>query len=435
MIRASCGLGVATIASSTRSTYEPCTSWRLGAVVVGRATSISEGRRGPSRGGLGCSLSGYDRGFSERHSPEARIAAARGPVMTSSQGPAPPVDPVGLSQEVIDEITRRWQLSESRWEALTKTLEIDRTGEKWPWAAVYVTGSLARYEAYELSDLDLFIIHFLPTDADPEYSEPTLVDTATLVAVLDAARSLNEFEPFSDGGHYLTPHSFQQMCVGVGGPQDDATNRFTARMLLLLNSLPLINPDAYARAREEILRLYWRDHQDPGTPYLPIFLLNDLRRHWLTMCLNFEQKNPPTQVEKYGSVSGGRRRIGNLKLRAARLLGCYTPILALLAESTDEGITRHAAEQVFLMKPLERLRRIHFKCSGEASELSGSIIELYGQYLILMRETEDELDKKLSGSDNYWKEVKTQTTQIGDRVSELLQILGEENFLYRFIVI
>jgi hypothetical protein len=333
----------------------------------------------------------------------------------------------GLSIEAGGEISARWQLSRTKWTALTTSLAAALTVDHWPWCSVYVTGSLARHEAFELSDLDLFIINM-------RAKAPTRVEAASLVTALDHARAEAGFQPFSKGGHYLEPHSFRQMRLDAGSPQDDFSNRFTARMLLLLNSICLVNPAGYSKARDEILRLYWRDCLDENRPYIPLFLINDIRRHWLTMCLNFEQNTPPQKVGKYDSRSDGRRRIGNLKLRATRLIDCYTPILGFLHTSNPEGVTRLDAAHVLRQTPLERLRDIARESSKEASTLAVGVIECYSAYLQLMRETEDVLELKLS-NDDVWQEAKNDATKIGDNVARLMEVLGAGKNLYRFVVV
>lgn len=341
--------------------------------------------------------------------------------------PAPPVDISGLSPDAVAEISQRWEISAKKWTGLKASLESARAGDRWPWACVYVTGSLARHEAFELSDLDLFIINM-------RRGQPKRIEEASLVTALDHARAEAGFEPFSRGGHYLEPHSFRDMQRDAGGPEDDVTNRFTARMLLLLNSMCLLNMAGYDRARSDILRLYWRDCPDENRPYVPLFLLNDIRRHWLTMCLNFEQKTPPQRVGMYDSRSDGKRRVGNLKLRATRLLDCYTPILGLLHVSDTNGVTRVDAMRVFNETPLERLRDIAADSSGEASELAIHIIEFYSAYLALMRQTEDVLQLQF-GDDSVWSEAKSRATVIGDDVARLMEVIGSGKKLYRVVVV
>ena len=152
------------------------------------------------------------------------------------------------------------------------------------------------------------------------------------------------------------------------------------------------------------------------------------------MCLNFEKEHPPKMFGHFQSRSDEKRRIGNIKLRATRLLDCYTPILGLLHASAKDGITLEDASLVFSETPLERLRDIATTSSlPGAPELAKKIVEQYARYMTLMRqESEEELEKKL-GDDVIWMKKKNETTRIGDNVARLMEILGAGKELYRFV--
>lgn len=142
-------------------------------------------------------------------------------------------------------------------------------------ACIYVTGSVARGEASEGSDLDLFIMD----DIDEGVKRLGYVETAHLVSTLDKIRLDAGFRPFSGGGTWVSTHSLQQVLRETGSPVDDAKNTFTARILLLLNSKPILNDAAYERGRTAVLDRYWQS-SDRSKSRFPIMLINDIRRWW-----------------------------------------------------------------------------------------------------------------------------------------------------------
>lgn len=48
----------------------------------------------------------------------------------------------------------------------------------------------------------------------------------------------------------------------LGKPDDDASNTFTARLLLLLESKSLLGDDVYIEAIADVIASYWRDFAD-----------------------------------------------------------------------------------------------------------------------------------------------------------------------------
>ncbi len=246
---------------------------------------------------------------------------------------------------------------------------------------VYVTGSVARNEASGNSDLDAIVIDDLPGNRhlDPRKDQLlSRVDQAHLLASLDHARKEAKFREFSRGGDFLIPHSLRTMVEEIGAVGDDYSNRFTARVLLLINSRPLVNGDQYQLAREEVLHAYWRRAESPDKEFFPVYLLNDLRRWWHYLLLNFERDNPPAQESDNPKVAAKRRsdrRIANLKLRYARLLGAYTPIVGVLAASKAKGITVEQMREVLDATPTGRLDHIRREQQGTASALAHALLK------------------------------------------------------------
>ena len=221
---------------------------------------------------------------------------------------------------------------------------------------VYATGSFGRGEASRFSDLDLFIVGRTIRNKRALGRLDEICITADLVR---ATRRLN-IPDFSGDGEYLAHYTIPDLVESLGTAKDDATNTFTARLLLLLESRPLLGEDVYDHAIKEVIGAYWRDFKDHKKEFIPAFLSNDILRLWRTFCVNYEANTstePPRQKAK--------RRLKNYKLKHSRLLTCYSALLYLLAIfKIRKTVTPNDARQMVRLRPIERLefllRQPHF---------------------------------------------------------------------------
>src|SRR5260370_631846 len=101
-------------------------------------------------------------------------------------------------------------------------------------ASVYATGSFARGEASQHSDLDLFIAG----QGTPEKTALSRLDEILVKA--DLLEATREFRiPDSSGeGQYLIHYTSEELVGTLGQPEDDARNTFTARLLSFLQHSP-----------------------------------------------------------------------------------------------------------------------------------------------------------------------------------------------------
>ena len=135
------------------------------------------------------------------------------------------------------------------------------------------------------------------------------------------------FPEFSGDGEYLKIHDLQNITSNLGGPRDDFENHFTARLLLLLESLSIYNDSLYERVLRELTGCYFRDYQGHEGDFRPIFLVNHILRFWKTLCLNYEHSRNnfylvPNEVQK--------SHLKNLKMNFSRML-TSSPLVILLA--------------------------------------------------------------------------------------------------------
>ena len=290
-------------------------------------------------------------------------------------------------------------------------------------ACVYVTGSFGRGEAGAFSDLDLFIAG--KNTGDDRVLRP-LDEILVKADLIEAVRSLG-IPDFSGEGEYLRHYSVTELVKTLGEPEDDVLNTFTARMLLLLESRPLLEPAVYQNVIEPVVAAYWRDYEDHKNEFVPAFLANDILRLWRTFCVNYEARtstDPPSKKAK--------RKLKNYKLKHSRLLTCYSALLHLLfVFSKRETVSPTDAIDMISLTPTERLEWLHKETRLDKIEV---LIKCYEAFLEETNAAEDELINRFLDRDKsrgYFKAA----NQLGDLVFDVLENIGQKNRFYRLLVV
>lgn len=175
---------------------------------------------------------------------------------------------------------------------------------------VYTTGSFARSEATNKSDLDIFIIG--ENTDDYKYGK---IDEINVFSELIKINKELKFPEFSNDGEFLKIFKYNEVEKIIGSPSDDHHNWFTARMLLILESKCIFNQDKYLYFIEKIIQVYLRDEQHED--FKLYFLLNDILRFWRTLCLNYEVSR--TQQKKWEKK--------NISLKFSRRLTVFATII------------------------------------------------------------------------------------------------------------
>jgi predicted nucleotidyltransferase len=214
-------------------------------------------------------------------------------------------------------------------------------------ACAYITGSVSRGEASAHSDLDLFIV----SKGTLRAPDLTRLDEILIKADLIQATNKLGFPPFSGDGEYLTRHIVSELAGALGKPHDDVNNTFTARLLLLLESKPLLGKSVYDQVISDVIAAYWKDYPGRKDEFLPAFLANDILRMWRTFCVNYEARTQSIPAEKKA-----KRKLKNYKLKHSRLLTCYSALLFLLAVFVEKQTVRpDDVKQMVSITPTERL--------------------------------------------------------------------------------
>lgn len=294
-------------------------------------------------------------------------------------------------------------------------------------ACVYATGSFARGEASEHSDLDLFIVG---QTKDDKRLLRRLDEIRVKADLIEVTQRLGIPE-FSGDGEYLAHYTVQQLVRTLGRPDDDATNTFTARLLMVLESYPLLESLVYRDVIEEVLGAYWLDYEDHKNEFVPGFLANDILRLWRTFCVNYEAR-----TEREPEAKKAKRRIKNYKLKHSRLLTCYSAILYLLGIFSSRGTVSPAdAAEMAALTPTRRIESLTSRPDlAEAHQKLSRLISCYEAFLESTDFPEEVLIERFMDagtSRNYMQSA----YEFGDLVFDVLDIIGRKNRFHRLLVV
>ena len=191
-----------------------------------------------------------------------------------------------------------------------------------PKLTVFVAGSYGRLEASEYSDLDLF---FLYEGGRKDLDQPHTHELQLFGRIIDTVNEM-KFPKFSNDCEFLTVLDTDKIIEHLGSSKDDHENYFTARMLLLLESICLCGEEAYKDVIRKIISAYFRDFHDHPENFWPTFLLNDICRFWKTLLLNYESSR---RIVNGDDPQKTKTRVRNFKLKFSRLTTCFATIAAL----------------------------------------------------------------------------------------------------------
>ena len=330
----------------------------------------------------------------------------------------------------MDELADRRSQTAARLLLLRERLE---TAEKLAAgkACVYATGSFGRGEANKNSDLDLFIVGLDNKNQGFEGSVLNRLDEICIKAdLIQTTRDLGIPE-FDGDGRYLMHYSVQEFTRKLGTPDDDVTNTFTARLLLLLESRPLLEEAVYKEVTGEVIAAYWRDYEDHKSNFMPAFVANDILRMWRTFCVNYEAR---TQREPDDKKAKGK--IKNYKLKHSRLLTCYSALLYLLAVyKRNNTVTPTDAVAMIELTPTERLEWLRHQPELEiAHESLSNLLTEYDLFLQTTGVEEDELVRRFLNK-NTAAEYMNRAYRFGDLMFKSLNKIGDGNKFHRLLVV
>jgi hypothetical protein len=293
---------------------------------------------------------------------------------------------------------------------------------------IYVTGSFGRLEAQieggreNASDLDLF---FLYDRDDPEAALPPTRWFRLAGQLVDLTEEL-DFPEFSGDGEYLEVHNVARIAEELGSPTDDSVNAFTARMLLLLESKPVLNEGLYNELIRRVVEFYFADFEKNSQTFRPTFLLNDILRFWRTLTLNYEHK----RGEKRRAAARGEAERGwevksatqNLKLGFSRLSTCFSMVVPLAGLAPP--VTLEHVVELCRLTPTERWENVE----------DDRIAELLDRYDWFLEATGDKgaLTAMLTGA--AAEAIAGKDKEFGDLVFTILLATAQKETL-RYVVV
>ncbi len=163
----------------------------------------------------------------------------------------------------------------SRSEAIIETVRAE--GAALPSnVAIIANGSLARSEITSLSDFDAYVLA-------PENDR----QAAQAAEVLDRMQKKSGLRSAAEGGAFGQIQLGSELIENIGGQHDD-NDRFTRRMLFVLESVPLSGMEYYRECVDALVHRYIND--DTAMYQIGRFLLNDVIRYYRTIFVDFEHK-------------------------------------------------------------------------------------------------------------------------------------------------
>ncbi|MEZ9764511.1 nucleotidyltransferase domain-containing protein [Vibrio splendidus] len=251
--------------------------------------------------------------------------------------------------------------------------------------AVVVTGSFGRNEASAASDMDWFVVANNPLDDE----------TATKVekAVTDIVNEHVQ-KNVGDTGTFGGVVTKNELLVNFGG-DEDTNQKFTRRMLYLLESKWLFNENFYKELKVEILSRYIKvGVPDSG---LNRFILNDVIRYYRTICTDYEFKVYEND-KKWG--------VRKIKLRFSRKLLYFSGLITVASTGCmSRSLKLEKTEQLLSLSPIERIQYIF----GE--EQTATMMKHYSEFLEQIskddvRQSLDDVERENRNDNSNYRDLK-----------------------------
>lgn len=272
--------------------------------------------------------------------------------------------------------------------------------------AFVVFGSAARREMTSGSDLDWTLLVDAPSD--PAHFESKL---ALGNALADA-----EIEGPGPEGTFGGLAFSHELLHRIGG-EDDTNRNLTQRILLLLESAAVGNPEAHGRVVRNVLRRYiaedWGLTNTRDRPRVPRFLQNDIARYWRTVAVDFAYKRRDRQSKGW-ALRTVKLRLSRKMTYAAGLLACFSCELEdVLDAAPSDAASAMAVEHLHRRLSLPPLDIIATSVLGipELLDHARVLFGAYDQFLALLNDDEKRerlkgLPPGASGEDEVYQEAR-----------------------------
>ena len=284
------------------------------------------------------------------------------------------------------------------------------------------------------SDLDPYVVSLAPSAVTADTSSASSLIASALAGAIEDT-GLPELDR---GGEYASLATAESLFENLGDPEDDRSGALTRRMLLILESRPLVNPDPHNELIRRTIDAYWKNEEEHPTDYLPIVLVNDIVRYWRTVLLNHESRlrAKSRESELTPEDEMALRRYSSYKLRVPRCLSCFSSLAYLLSLTPTEPahVKREDVAQMVHMTPLERLSQIEVPSSDHRDSLD-ALREIYGRFLERTNGGKTALTDSLRAHPNVAENVSQDGREFTRHIFQLIQALGGGRPLHRAIVV
>jgi hypothetical protein len=316
---------------------------------------------------------------------------------------------LGLCLDSIDEASKRTlgNLKEAR-QAASEAL-IPTLGPNPEWSKqcldIVLCGSFGREEVTQQSDFDYLIV------AHEVVHDPNLI-LAFRQAAKKAKKDLGRATPGRTGifGGLLVSAAEMVDRIGL---ENDTNADLTHRLLLLEESVPLLNEDRHRKLIYAILKRYLIEYEDSPKRGVPRFLLNDVVRYWRTVAVDY-------QAKRWLGMDPEKSGLRWFKLRTTRKLAFAGTLIALFWPNlTDQEAEADLLYRQFSMPPLARLAQLHTYLpeASQALEALGNLLKIANSVIQYLD------DERVRNTWMTVSDIDEEAKQLTEQLQNNLQIL------------
>lgn len=260
---------------------------------------------------------------------------------------------------------------------LAKSLPLD--------TSLVASGSLGRGEVTRGSDVDWILL------VDGQAAAGHL---DAVYAIEDALVEIRLKKPGRERtfGNLAFSH---ELLHEIGGERDTNAN-LTRRVLLLLESRAIVQPEPFGRVRRQILKRYLEEdvgwHHVRGKRSIPLFFLNDISRYWRTVTVDYAQKRRVRRSEGW-AIRTVKLGFSRKLTYVAGLFSCFgCAEIGIDAERATDRTKELVAylERMLSLTPLEVFAETALRhwYVDSLREIWGDIFARYEEFLALLDDPE-----------------------------------------------